>query len=160
MGGRCRACKTRIPWRYPVVELATGVLFAVSIARFGVTPRNAVMFGPGGVSYVYLCYGVYELFNVVAGADREPGAVLIRALEPVRGIEGDARVASGPGKLTRALGLTRHAHLAAATNANKSASSCLVNCCSKSSGMIEIVASCRDSISVIFSENSRPSVPK
>ncbi len=78
-----------------------------SHARFGVTKRNAVMFGPGGVSYVYLCYGMYDLFNVVAGREGEPGAVLVRALAPARGLGDDARLARGPGKLTRALGITR-----------------------------------------------------
>lgn len=80
---------------------------AASHARFGVTRRNAVMFGPGGVTYVYLCYGMYNLFNVVAGRDGEAGAVLVRALAPARGVDDDPRVARGPGKLTRALGITR-----------------------------------------------------
>ncbi len=74
-----------------------------SHARFGKTQRNAVMFGPGGVTYVYLCYGMYELFNVVAGRDGAPQAVLIRAVD----IEGDPALGRGPGKLTRALGLSR-----------------------------------------------------
>lgn len=80
---------------------------AASHARFGRTERNAVMFGPGGVTYVYLCYGMYDLFNVVTGRDGEPQAVLIRALEPVSGIDLDIATARGPGKLTRALGLGR-----------------------------------------------------
>lgn len=80
---------------------------AASHARFGRTKRNAVMFGPGGVSYVYLCYGMYDLFNVVAGRDGEPGAVLVRALAPARGLDDDPELARGPGKLTRALGITR-----------------------------------------------------
>jgi DNA-3-methyladenine glycosylase len=74
-----------------------------SHARFGRTRRNAVMFGPGGISYVYLCYGMYELFNVVAGRDGAPQAVLIRAVD----IAGDPALGRGPGKLTRALGLSR-----------------------------------------------------
>lgn len=81
-----------------------------SHARFGPTARNAVMFGPGGVTYVYLCYGVHEMFNIVAGKDGEPGAVLIRALAPIAGVPDDAKVARGPGKLTRALGLDRRHH--------------------------------------------------
>jgi DNA-3-methyladenine glycosylase len=84
---------------------------AASHARFGVTRRNAVMFGEAGFSYVYLCYGMYDLFNVVAGRDGQPGAVLIRALAPDRGLPDDPKVARGPGKLTRALGITR-AHTA------------------------------------------------
>jgi DNA-3-methyladenine glycosylase len=78
-----------------------------SHARFGPTRRNQVMFGPGGVSYVYLCYGVHELFNVVAGPDGSPGAVLVRALEPHHGLPDDPGCARGPGKLTRALAISR-----------------------------------------------------
>lgn len=82
---------------------------AASHARFGITPRTAPMFGPAGHSYVYLCYGMYELFNIVTGRDGEGQAVLIRALE-VDG--GDPRAGGGPGKLTRALGLSReHNHI-------------------------------------------------
>jgi DNA-3-methyladenine glycosylase len=77
-----------------------------SHARFGPTPRTSVMFGPGGTSYVYLCYGVHEMFNVVTGVDGVAGAVLIRALAPLVGWEDDD-VARGPGKLTKALGLDR-----------------------------------------------------
>jgi DNA-3-methyladenine glycosylase len=80
------------------------------------TNRNAVMFGPGGVSYVYLCYGMYELFNVVTNQDGVADAVLIRALEPADGqdvmlrrykAKSIKRITSGPGKLTKALGITR-----------------------------------------------------
>lgn len=78
-----------------------------SHARFGPTARTSVMFGPGGVTYVYLCYGIHEMFNIVTGRDGEPGAVLVRALAPLAGLPDDAGVARGPGKLTRALGLDR-----------------------------------------------------
>jgi DNA-3-methyladenine glycosylase len=78
-----------------------------SHARFGKTARNAVMFGPGGVSYVYLCYGIHELFNVVTGPDGHAQAVLLRALEPAAGLPADMALARGPGKLTRTLGLGR-----------------------------------------------------
>ncbi|HET6610967.1 MAG TPA: DNA-3-methyladenine glycosylase [Kofleriaceae bacterium] len=81
-----------------------------SHARFGKTARNAVMFGRGGTAYVYLCYGLHQLFNVVAGEAGQPGAVLVRALAPAKNLGDDPRVASGPGKLTRALGITRTAH--------------------------------------------------
>lgn len=77
---------------------------AASHARFGVTKRNEVMYGPGGVAYVYLCYGVHEMFNVVSGRDGAAGAVLVRAVDMTNG---DASVGRGPGKLTRALGLSR-----------------------------------------------------
>jgi DNA-3-methyladenine glycosylase len=80
---------------------------AASHARFGVTTRNAVMFGEAGFAYVYLCYGVHEMFNVVSGRSGVGGAVLIRALAPDRGLPDDPAVARGPGKLTRALGIDR-----------------------------------------------------
>lgn len=78
-----------------------------SHARFGRTDRNAVMFGPAGYSYVYLCYGIHEMFNIVTGSDGEAQAVLIRALAPARRGAADARQMAGPGKLTRALGIDR-----------------------------------------------------
>jgi len=78
-----------------------------SHARFGPTARSSVMFGPGGVSYVYLCYGVHEMFNVVTGRDGDAGAVLVRAAAPLCGLPDEPAVARGPGKLTRALGLGR-----------------------------------------------------
>lgn len=80
------------------------------------TLRNEPMFDEGGVSYVYLCYGVYELFNVVTNKAGIADAVLIRALEPEDGLEtmlrraeakSTSRITSGPGKLTKALGITR-----------------------------------------------------
>lgn len=90
------------------------------------TARNAVMFGQGGHAYVYLCYGMYNLFNVVTNREGLADAVLIRALEPLEGLPamlrrtGKAdprRLTSGPGKLTRALGIDRRhngLHLASA----------------------------------------------
>ncbi len=83
-----------------------------SHARFGPTPRNRVMFGASGTSYVYLCYGVHELFNIVARDERtaEAGAVLVRAAAPLAGLADDPEVARGPGKLTRALALSRAQH--------------------------------------------------
>lgn len=78
-----------------------------SHARFGPTARNQVMFGPGGVAYVYLCYGVHEMFNVVSGTDGDAGAVLIRAIAPLSGLPDGPAIGRGPGKLTRALGLHR-----------------------------------------------------
>jgi DNA-3-methyladenine glycosylase len=78
-----------------------------SHARFGPTARNSVMFGPGGVSYVYLCYGIHEMFNIVTGGDGEGQAVLIRAVAPYVGLPDDATVGRGPGKVTQALRLDR-----------------------------------------------------
>jgi DNA-3-methyladenine glycosylase len=80
------------------------------------TARNQVMFENGGISYVYLCYGMHYLFNVVTNQKETPDAVLVRAVEPVMGIEEmrlrrgpvkDLHLTSGPGKLSKALGIDR-----------------------------------------------------
>lgn len=80
------------------------------------TKRNEVMFNDGGYAYVYLCYGIHNLFNVVTGPQGTGDAVLIRALEPIEGIksmqermdtDSVRRITSGPGKLTKALGIDR-----------------------------------------------------
>ena len=73
-------------------------------ASKGLTARNAVMFGPAGHAYVYLIYGMYHMLNVVTATEGDPQAVLIRACEPPPGSELQL---NGPGKLTRALGITR-----------------------------------------------------
>ncbi|HUK15898.1 MAG TPA: DNA-3-methyladenine glycosylase [Bryobacteraceae bacterium] len=83
----------------------------------GITERTRVIFGPPGHAYVYFIYGMYECLNLVVEADGKPGCVLIRALEPVSGLEimqqrrPAARkpedLASGPGKLTLAMAITR-----------------------------------------------------
>ena len=73
-------------------------------ASKGRTKRTEVIFGPPGHAYVYLIYGMYDLFNLVTDKVGSAHAVLIRALEPLDGLEGKA---DGPGKLTRALGITR-----------------------------------------------------
>jgi DNA-3-methyladenine glycosylase len=78
-----------------------------SHARFGPTARNSVMFGPGGVSYVYLCYGMHQMFNIVTGKAGDPGAVLVRAASPLVGLPDDPATLRGPGKLTRALAIGR-----------------------------------------------------
>jgi DNA-3-methyladenine glycosylase len=81
-----------------------------SHARFGGgagTSRTRVMFGPGGVSYVYLCYGIHEMFNIVTGEAGQGQAVLIRAIAPSVGLPDDPHVGRGPGKVTTALGLDR-----------------------------------------------------
>lgn len=81
------------------------------------TARNAIMFEPGGFAYVYLCYGIHHLFNVVTNRSQTPEAVLVRALEPLEGIkvmeirrglqDKSLHLTSGPGKLTKALGISR-----------------------------------------------------
>ncbi len=78
------------------------------------TTRNRVMFEEGGVAYVYLCYGIHNLFNVVVNGKDKPEAVLVRALQPIQGEDvmkrrmrasSIKRITSGPGKLTKALGI-------------------------------------------------------
>lgn len=79
------------------------------------TKRTEVMFGPGGFTYVYLCYGIHHLFNVVTNLEGIPHAVLIRGIEPVAGMEymlermnklkPDYTVGKGPGNVSKALGI-------------------------------------------------------
>jgi DNA-3-methyladenine glycosylase len=83
----------------------------------GITGRTRVIFGPPGHAYVYFIYGMYECLNLVAEPEGTPGCVLIRALEPVAGLDlmrsrrtsahGIEDLANGPGKLTLAMGITR-----------------------------------------------------
>ena len=80
------------------------------------TKRTAPMFASGGIAYVYLCYGIHHLFNVVVGGKDNPCAILIRAIEPIDGIsimlrrrnfdKPVSQLTNGPGKLTQSLGIT------------------------------------------------------
>jgi DNA-3-methyladenine glycosylase len=98
-------------------EAYLGLKDAASHAFCGPTARNKIMFGPPGYAYVYFIYGMYECVNVVAEPEGSAGAVLIRAVEPTLGVDlmrirrpAAKRlrdIASGPGKLTIALGITR-----------------------------------------------------
>lgn len=80
------------------------------------TNRTEIMYSRGGVSYVYLCYGIHYMFNVVTSVENEPHAILIRAIEPLEGKEimerrrnmaaDKATISSGPGSAAKALGIT------------------------------------------------------
>jgi DNA-3-methyladenine glycosylase len=83
-------------------------------ARSGRTERNAPLWGPPGRAYVYLCYGLHHMLNLVTGDDGEAQAVLVRAAEPVAGLATIRRrrggkdgpvLLTGPGKIGQALGL-------------------------------------------------------
>jgi DNA-3-methyladenine glycosylase len=82
----------------------------------GPTPRNEVMFGPGGHAYIYFTYGIHYCFNIVAGHEDYGEGVLIRALKPTGGLElmrqrrqteDDLNLCSGPAKLVQALSISR-----------------------------------------------------
>ena len=84
-------------------------------AAAGRTARTAPLYGPPGIAYIYFIYGMYWCFNTVTRARDEPSAVLVRAIEPVQGIElmrsrrpharRDVDLTNGPGKLCHALGI-------------------------------------------------------
>lgn len=81
------------------------------------TPRTAPFYLEGGVAYVYLCYGIHSLFNIVTNQENIPHAILIRALEPITGIDKmmerrrksklDYTLTRGPGAVALAMGITR-----------------------------------------------------
>lgn len=101
-------------------EAYNGVIDKASHAWNGRrTARTEIMFGDAGMAYVYLCYGIHHLFNIVTNAKNTPHAVLIRALEPLTGIDTmlkrrgkkkpDTTLSSGPGNVSKALGIsTKH----------------------------------------------------
>ena len=85
-----------------------------SHASKGRTPRTEVMFGEGGRAYVYLCYGIHQMFNIVTSSEGIPHAILIRAVEPMEGIDimlertgkkkADHTLTRGPGNVGKAFG--------------------------------------------------------
>jgi len=82
-----------------------------------ITPRTKTMFMQGGISYVYLCYGIHEMFNVVTSVEGQPHAILIRAIHPTEGLEImlyrrkmlnlKPNITMGPGSVAKALGISR-----------------------------------------------------
>jgi DNA-3-methyladenine glycosylase len=81
-------------------------------AKAGRTPRTAPMYGPAGHAYVYFTYGHHWMLNAVTEKEGFPAAVLIRAIQPIEGIEimmerRSGRDTLGPGKLTQAMGITK-----------------------------------------------------
>jgi DNA-3-methyladenine glycosylase len=81
------------------------------------TQRTSTMFGHGGVAYVYLCYGIHEMFNIVTAVEGQPHAILIRAIQPTDGLDimlmrrnmavVKPNITSGPGSVAQALGISR-----------------------------------------------------
>ena len=112
----------RLTGRIVEVEAYFGIDDPASHSFIGKTERNAVLFGPPGVAYVYFIYGMYYCLNVSCEPDGQAGGILIRALEPVEGLDTMARLrklpanakpqllTSGPGRLCQALGITRAIH--------------------------------------------------
>src|ERR1700727_3002925 len=108
----------RLTGRITEIEAYLGLSDPASPSFIGKTARNAVLFGPPGFSYVYFIYGMHYCLNFSCQPEGEPGGVLIRALQPVAGLETMGRLrglpaptkprllCSGPGRLCQALGIT------------------------------------------------------
>lgn len=82
------------------------------------TARNEIMYSSAGMAYVYICYGMHQMFNIVTNAKNVPDAILIRAVEPLKGIDimakrtgknpTDKTITRGPGNVAKALGINKH----------------------------------------------------
>jgi DNA-3-methyladenine glycosylase len=104
----------RLAGRIVEVEAYRGGGDPASHAYHGVTKRNALMFGKGGMVYVYFTYGFHHCLNLTTEREGRAGAVLLRAIEPLdgldemrrrRGVDELSQLTNGPGKLTKALGI-------------------------------------------------------
>jgi DNA-3-methyladenine glycosylase len=121
-GSGARRKIQRLSGRIVEVEAYFGLDDPAAHTFVGKTARNAVLFGPPGFAYVYFIYGMYFCLNFSCEPDGQPGGVLLRALEPVEGLETMARLrdlapganprllTSGPGRLCQALGILRETH--------------------------------------------------
>lgn len=119
----CVRASPEWPWDHPQAQVTAGRIVETEAYRAddpashssrGQTPRCSVMFGEPGVAYVYFIYGMYEMLNFVTEPKGEPGAVLIRALEPLSGISLMKKrrkknkiedLTRGPGKLCQAMNI-------------------------------------------------------
>jgi len=100
-----RRCEQRdLRARIVETEAYMGPQDLASHSSKGRTKRTEVMFGPAGRAYVYFIYGMHEMFNIVVGKPGEAHAVLLRAAEPLDGWSGNL---TGPGRLARAMQITR-----------------------------------------------------
>jgi DNA-3-methyladenine glycosylase len=112
----------RLAGRIVETEAYCGLDDPAAHAFAGKTPRNAVLFGPPGFAYVYFIYGMHFCMNICCEPEGQAGCVLLRALEPLEGMATMAKLrgldpdpdprllTSGPGRLCRALGITRPVH--------------------------------------------------
>jgi len=114
LGARLRHGEVTL--RITEVEAYDGPEDSASHCRAGRTPRNAPMWRAGGCAYVYFCYGMHHMLNVVTGPEGQGAAVLIRSCEPLEGLEEIRRrrgglsgpaLLTGPGKVAQALGVDR-----------------------------------------------------
>jgi len=116
LGKIIRVTRNGCAARIVETEAYGGLLDRASHAWRGRTARNESMFGPPGTAYVYLCYGIHRMMNVVTAPEGIAAAVLIRGVEPLEGIDkmarrrgvsaSEFRLTAGPGALTQALGVS------------------------------------------------------